>query len=152
MHICNLRTRSHAHLRFADAICGRAHMHIWDLRTCTYAICGRAIVSTCLPRGCNVFATLLPWQTRGNNCTSANRVCARPQIPDVHVCTSANRRCACVRVRKSRMCMHVPKSQMCMCARPQIADVHVMTAATYRANVRLTIVVFELIPLDFRTA
>ena len=78
------------------AICGRAHMHIWDLRTCTYAL-----------RKCNCFqlvATWLQcvrhvvamWQPRGNNCTSANcvHVCASPQIPDVHVCTSANRVCA----------------------------------------------------------
>ena len=40
-------------------------------------------------------------------CTSANRVCASPQIPDVHVCTSANR----------------------VCASPQIPDVHVCTSA-----------------------
>ena len=69
VHIRNLRTCTHAHLGFAD-------LHIRDLQKCK----------------CHVVAT---WQPRGNNCTSANRVCASPQIPDVHVCTSAN--CVCAR-------------------------------------------------------
>ena len=51
VHICDLRTCTHAHLGFAD-------LHIRDLRTCTYAICGSAIVSTWLPRGNHVVNTL----------------------------------------------------------------------------------------------
>ena len=101
-------------------------MHIWDLRTCTYAICGLAHTRFAevqlFPRGCHVATT---WQTR------CNHVAALPQI-------------AYVQVRKSRMCksarpqiayVQVRKSQMCMCARPQIEYVHIMTAATYRATV-----------------
>ena len=75
----------------------------WDLRTCTYAICGRACTHAHLhgicglahtrfaevqlfTPGCNVVTTCSP---RGNNCTSRKsqmcmRVCASPQIPDVH--------------------------------------------------------------------
>ena len=58
LHIRDLRTCTHAHLGFAD-------LHIRDLQKCN-----------CLPRGYNVFAT---WQPHGNNCTSANHVCASPR-------------------------------------------------------------------------
>ena len=97
-------------------------MHIWDLWTCISAICRLAHTQFAemqlFPCGCNMFATWLQhvfhvvatWQPHGNNCISANRVCASPQIPDVHACMSANPRCA----------------------RPQIADVHVCTSANHR--------------------
>ena len=196
MHIWDLRTctysicgRSHMHIwdlrTCTYAICGLAHMHIWDLRTCTYAICGLAHMHigdlrTCtyglahtrfaevqlFPRGCHVATT---WRTRCNHvattwkqlhfrksrmcksaipdmhmCTSANCVCASPQIPDVHVhvhvrksrmCKSANPRCACVHVRKSSMCKSANPRCACVHVRMQIAYVHVMTAVTYRATV-----------------
>ena len=94
MHIWDLRTCTYV-------ICGRAHMHIWDLRTCTCAICGLAHARFAevqlFPRGCHV------------------ETIALPQIEYVQV----------------------RKSQMCMCARPQIEYVYVMTAVTYRATVAM---------------
>ena len=79
----------------------RCHdMHILDLRTCTL----RHVVAT--------------WQPRGNNCTSANRVCASLQIPDVHVCTSANRVCASPQIPV----VHVCTSTNRVCARHDSCD------------------------------
>ena len=126
--ICGL-----AHTRFADVhtstsgICGLAHtrfadLHIRDLRTCTYAIC----VRTCTLRDLRTCEHVVDtWQPRGNNCTSANRVCASPQIPDVHVCTSPNCVCASPQIPD----VHVCTSANCVCASPQIPDVHVCTSA-----------------------
>ena len=89
-------------------------MHIWDLPTCTYTICGSAIVPMWLQRVHQV----VTWQPRG--------YMANTWLHGNHVETIALLQIAYVQVRKS---------QMCMCARPQIAYVHVMTAATYRATV-----------------
>ena len=125
VHICDLRTCRHAHLGFADV-----------QQTCTYAICGSAIVFTCLQPVCHVVSMCLPrgcmWQPRGNNCTSANRVCAILQIPCrcacMHVCRSANRVCASPQIPD----VHVCTSANRVCARPQIPDVHVCTSANRR--------------------
>ena len=129
-------------------------MHIWDLRTCTYAICGLAHTRFAevqlFPRGCHV-ATM--WRTRCNHVEtialpqiayvqvhkSQICICARPQIVYVQVrksqmCMCARPQIAHVQVRKSQMCMcarlqieyvQVRKSQMCMCARLQIKYVQV---------------------------
>ena len=75
-----------------SAICGRAHMHIWDLRTCTYAICGRAIVSTW--KQLHVHKSQMCMCVRlqiayVQVCKSQMCMCARPQIVYVHVMTAA---------------------------------------------------------------
>ena len=105
-------------------VCGRAHMHIWGLRTCTYAICGLAHTRFAevqlFPRGCHVATT---WRTRCNHVATTWK---QLHFSKSRMCKSANPRCACV---------HVRKSSMCKSANPRCASVHVMTAATYRATV-----------------
>ena len=129
MHIWDLRTCTYS-------ICGRAHMHIWDLRTCTYAICGLAHTRFAevqlFPRGCHVATT---WRTRCNHVeTIALPQIAYVQVRKSQICICARPQIAYVQVRKSQMCMcasppieyvQVRKSQMCMCARPQIEYVQV---------------------------
>ena len=118
-----------------SGICGLAHTRFADVRTCTSGICRLAHTRFAevqlFPRGCHVVAT---WQPRGNNCTSANRVCASPQIAyvqvrkshaDVHVFTSANRVCASPQIPDVHVCTSANRA----CASPQIPDVHVSTSA-----------------------
>ena len=129
MHTCTSGMCGLAHTRFAD-------LHIRDLRKCN---CFH--VATTWRTRCNHVATT--WRTRCNHvattwkqlhirksrmcmsvnprCTSANRVCASPQIPDVHVCTSANRVCASPQIPDVYACTSANR----VCASPQIPDVYV---------------------------
>ena len=96
-------------------------VHVCDLRTCTYSICGRAHVHICVS-GKHVATT---WLARCNHVETIARlqiayVHVRKSKLDVHVCTSinhtsANRRCACEHARPQIAYVHVRKSQMCMC-------------------------------------
>ena len=124
MHIWDLRTCTYS-------ICGLAHMHIWDLRTCTYAICGLANTRFAevqlFPRGCHVATT---WQTRCNHVATTWK---QLHFRKSRICKSAY---AYVHVRKLRMCksaqipdVHVCTSANRVCASPQIPDVHVCTSA-----------------------
>ena len=127
MHICDLRTCTFAICGRAHTLCERAHTRFADVRICTSGICGRAIVSTWLQRVCHVVTTCLP---RGCHVATTwkqlHRVCARPQIPDVHERTSSNRVCARPQIPDVHMCM----SANCVCARPQIPDVYVRIRQT----------------------